>query len=331
MRILFLLLLPLLGMAEPLSPIKKVYITPGYWGQLFSVSNPIYNRDDCLGVLDHLRKVAYQNGIQLEQADSLDNLGDFEYLVVFDVFLDQLPMLEKYPKEKLILFLWEPPTVLPNDYILENHKCFSKVFTWNDDLVDGVKYFKFFYPVMNPQISDPIDFYFKRFGALIACNKSSAQATEIYSERIKLIHFFEHLPEAGFDLYGKWWPSEYRNYHGPISSKLEVLKYYRFSFAYENTKNVPGYITEKIFDSFQAGTVPIYLGAPNVWDYIPENCFIHRDDFQTDMNLYEYLISMPRAEYESYLENIRQFLQSDQAKLFSKEHFITIFMRAITQ
>jgi len=130
---------------------------------------------------------------------------------------------------------------------------------------------------------------------------------------------------------GKWWPAEFRNYHGPIDSKLEVLKYYRFSFAYENTKNVPGYITEKIFDSFHAGTVPIYLGAPNVWEYIPDECFIARADFQSDEELYHYLKNMPKDVYAKYLDNIDDYLHSDQAKLFSKEHFIQIFMDAITQ
>ena len=109
----------------------------------------------------------------MRQADDLSTLGDFDYLLVFDIFPEQLPLLERYPKEKKILFLWEPPSVLPENYNPDNHRSFSKVFTWHDGLVDNQKYFKFHYPVMNPMIDEAIDFHTKKLCTLIACNKSS--------------------------------------------------------------------------------------------------------------------------------------------------------------
>ena len=45
-------------------------------------------------------------------------------------------------------------------------------------------------------------------------------------------------------------------------------------------RDVLGYITEKIFDSFAAWCVPVYWGASNVTDYIPEGCFIDRRKFR---------------------------------------------------
>ena len=36
---------------------------------------------------------------------------------------------------------------------------------------------------------------------------------------------------------------------------------------------VKGYITEKIFDSFFAGVVPIYWGAENITDYVPKSLY----------------------------------------------------------
>ena len=103
---IILLLQPLQAFAHVL-PAKKIYITPGQWGQLFAIENPIFNRDDCLRVLYQLREVAQDTGYELIQADSLERLEDFEYLIVFDVFPEQISKLKSFPKEKLILFLWE--------------------------------------------------------------------------------------------------------------------------------------------------------------------------------------------------------------------------------
>lgn len=309
---------------------KKIYITPGLWGELFSIDNPVFNRDNCLEVLYKLREYAAGEGFELMQADSVEDLKDFDFLVVFDVFLEQLPHLEKYPKEKLILFLWEPPTVLPENYNLENHECFSKVYTWNDALVDNEKYFKFYYPVFHPIIDEPVDFYLKRLCTLISCNKESSYPGELYSERRKVIDFYENYARDDFDLYGKWWPQFYKTYQGPIGKKVDYLKYYKFSYAYENIRNVPGYVTEKIFDCFQACAVPIYWGAPNIGLYVQRDCFISRGDFESESELYEYLKNMPVEEYEQYLTNIRQFLSSPSAKQYSINNFIQIFMDAIT-
>jgi len=310
-------------------PAKKVYITPGLWGQLFDIGNPFFNRDNCLDVLYQLRTVAEEAGYEILQADSLEGLGDFEKLIVFDVFLDQLPDLEKFPKEKLILFLWEPPSVLPENFNRENHHLFSKVYTWNDALVDGEKYFKFYYPVFRSQIPDPIGFHFKRLCTMVACNKTSSYPNELYSKRRQVIDFFERFPCPDFDLFGKWWPRSLKTYQGPIDKKVDVLKYYKFCFAYENVEDIPGYITEKIFDCFQAGTVPIYLGAPNIEQYIPKNCMINRADFVSDQDLYEAIEKVSAAEYAEYMKNIRIFLESDLAKLYSIENFIQTVMRIL--
>jgi alpha(1,3/1,4) fucosyltransferase len=309
---------------------KKIYIIPGFWGELFAIDNPIFNRDNCLEVLYRLRETARKAGYEIYQADHLESIEDFEYLIVFDVFPDQLKLLERFPKEKKILFLWEPPSVIPDNYILENHRDFAKVMTWHDDLIDNEKYFKFFYPVIRPAIDEMIDYSDKRLCTLIACNKDSSFPGELYSERRALIQFYENSPHDDFTLYGKWWPYNLTTYAGPIDKKADILKNYRFSFAYENIRNISGYITEKIFDCFQVGTVPIYWGAPNISSYIPKNCYISREDFADNTALYSYIKNMDATKYEEYQKNIRNYLQSPKAQLYSQEHFISLFMNLIS-
>lgn len=51
-----------------------------------------------------------------------------------------------------------------------------------------------------------------------------------------------------------------KSWVGPIENKKEIISNYKFCFSYENTDNYPGYITEKVFDAWMSGCVPIYRG-----------------------------------------------------------------------
>lgn len=51
-------------------------------------------------------------------------------------------------------------------------------------------------------------------------------------------------------------------------SKIDTLRHYKFCVAIENSKD-RHYVSEKVYDAFVAGCVPIYFGAPNVLDYVP--------------------------------------------------------------
>lgn len=308
---------------------KTVYITPGFWGELFAIDNPVYNRDNCLNVMYELREEAARLGISILQANDLDALKEFDYLVVYDVFPQQIEQLKKFPPEKLILFLWEPPSVIPENYDPQYHQIFSKVYTWRDDLVDNIKYYKFHYPVLKPLLEQPIDFSFRRLSTMIVANKNSSFPGELYTERQKLIEFYEARAYQDFDLFGKWWPTSYVTYQGSVDKKIDYLKYYKFCYTYENIRDVPGYVTEKIFDALEAGTVPIYWGASNVTEYVPPECFVDRRNFTSNDDLYEFLKSMPEEEHAVYLENIRNFLKSTQASLFSRRHFINTFIKLI--
>jgi hypothetical protein len=111
----------------------------------------------------------------------------------------------------------------------------------------------------------------------------------------------------------------YKNYRGTVTCPRECLKHYRFCICYENMRDVRGYITEKLFNCLISYCVPIYWGASNITDYVPEGCFIDRRAFTDYETLYQYLKQMSAAEYARYLENIVQFLQSPAALKFTPE------------
>lgn len=299
-----------------------IYISPGWAGSLFEVDDPRINRDDCVAHTYQLRKFAAEEGYEIRQADSLQSLEDFKYLIIFEVFPTQIEQIKQYPKEKLILFLWEPPSTLAQNYDPKYHEYFSKVYTWNDDLVDNKKYFKFYHPALRPMISEQINFEEKKLCTLIACNKWSPHPNELYGQRLSVINFFEDNHPSDFDLYGKWWSNSLKVYKGEILKKVDYLKLYKFCFAYENVKEVPGYVTEKIFDCFSASSVPIYSGAPNITRYIPKECFIARENFENNEQLYLFLKNMPKEQYQEYILNIKTFLKSQEAEKYSINHFV---------
>ncbi len=121
----------------------------------------------------------------------------------------------------------------------------------------------------------------------------------------------------------------YRTYKGTVKSKNEVLRRYKFAICYENARDIPGYITEKIFDCFFAGCVPIYLGAPNVTAHIPSETFIDKRNFRTYEELYRYIKDMPDAEYIDYLDAIKNFVLSDKIYPFSAECFAETLVREL--
>ena len=68
--------------------------------------------------------------------------------------------------------------------------------------------------------------------------------------------FFEALSKyKRVDSGGRW----KNNIGGNVDDKIEWLKSYKFNICFENGSH-PGYLTEKLFDAFLAGCVPIYWG-----------------------------------------------------------------------
>ncbi|TGP24021.1 MULTISPECIES: glycosyltransferase family 10 [unclassified Mesorhizobium] len=107
----------------------------------------------------------------------------------------------------------------------------------------------------------------------------------------------------GLDRYGKFNPN--RHIEGTDlgrQTKLETIGRYPFCLALENSI-APDYVTEKMFDPLEAGTVPVYLGAPNAAEFVPDNSYIDAASFRTPAELAAYLrhlIETPPA-YEAYL------------------------------
>ena len=114
---------------------------------------------------------------------------------------------------------------------------------------------------------------------------------------------------------------KFPSYQGVVNEKKLTLEKYKFCICYENARDIPGYITEKIFDCFIAGCVPIYWGANNIDKYIPRNCFIDKRKFDDYEALHQFINNMKDCDYSHYLENIEDFLNSKSINQFSVKYF----------
>ena len=142
----------------------------------------------------------------------------------------------------------------------------------------------------------------------------------IYDLREKaVIWFLENHPQD-FIFYGKKWQRiksklSHQNqihfdtqYAGYTPDKRKALSKAKFALTFENAI-YPHYVTEKIFDVITAGTVPIYMGAPNIKEYVPEQCFINFEDFKNFEELYNFISTMSEEKYFTYINCINEFLK----------------------
>lgn len=275
------------------------------------------------------------------------------------VFIDMPNIKNKYiqyamkSKKPMYLIVWESPIVNLDNYLPENLKLFQKVFTYDDSMVDNINSFKLPYTFEFP-VKILRNFSDRKLCTIIAGNKFSEHPLELYSYRRKVIRWFESNHISDFDLYGKDWnryifrgsfikrvlnqidflkklvAPKYISFKGEVQSKTETFQKYKFSICFENVKNIPGYITEKIFDSFFGGCVPVYLGADNIDKFIPQNCFIDERDFNSIGEIYNYISNITEDQYNEYINNIEKFLNSEKAYIFKPEYFARLIIDNIS-
>ena len=86
------------------------------------------------------------------------------------------------------------------------------------------------------------------------------------------------------------------------NNKINMMKEYALYLAFEN-EITPDYITEKLWQTFRAGVIPVYYGAPNIKEHLPDpNSIINVADFKDTEALAKHLNKVLNDEelYESY-------------------------------
>ena len=130
----------------------------------------------------------------------MDELEKFDAAIFFDhpTFLDPYyRRLRRMQGKKLYLFLFENPANRPDEYWRWNLRAFDKVFTWNPQLVDGKKFFQFWYSMRVPSPFQINRAEKNKFCVTIASQKYNPHPRELYSERVRAIRWFEARAPGG--------------------------------------------------------------------------------------------------------------------------------------
>jgi alpha(1,3/1,4) fucosyltransferase len=247
-------------------------------------------------------------------------------------------------------YLYEDPLIRPVNGRRQHLLQYRKLFTSNEDLVDGARFVKLDYP-NDLRMQSTAPWVDRPLGCvLIAANKALARPNprNLHHRRVAIARAFEaHAPEL-FTLYGRGWGqpptrpgiagrllkrvNEWRSrvraaapafpsWRGQVHAKGEVLARARFAIAFENVQGSPGYITEKIFDCFVHGCVPVYLGTPGAADCIPAGCYVDARAFASDLALIDYLRGVDEPRFAAYQAAIAAYLASPEAQRFGNEQF----------
>ena len=170
----------------------------------------------------------------------------------------------------------------------------------------------------------------KKFCAAVISNCKS-----FYRFRLKFIEKLSKYKKV--DMGGKC----KNNINSTIKNKIEFLNNYKFSIAMENS-NGDGYISEKIVDSFLAGTIPIYYGDYMIEEFInPKSYILIKGDkdmdekieyikkIDNDDNLYKYILKQKpiminkinTIEFKESSFFLKNIFRQDKDKAFRRDDY----------
>lgn len=306
--------------------------------------------------LQRLRYHLAQKNIEVHTADYLLGKKITPPQAEYYVFnrLDHYRKLSHRAGVRLAAFMvMEPPAVAPHLYwaLPELSKAFDRIYIHNTvgdgyslKGVDQSRLHKLYWPQPYKDILEPYWNNTDRQNRIVVINGNHIPRSfkkELYSKRIEAMSALAQLGVV--DLYGmgwqKWW--SYRSmwlpywrhrkalmaiYQGTCASKYEVLSRYRFSLCFENMA-MQGYLTEKLFDCLYAGTVPVYLGAPDISELVPFNAYIDCRQFGSWQEMWDTVSNMSESQVQVMREAGRAFLSSEHGARYY-DSLIDIFDNA---
>lgn len=172
---------------------------------------------------------------------------------------------------------------------------FKYIFTHEQDLLELDERFKFL-PATGSWIKQP---GFPKKTKLVSMISSDKTMTVGHGTRLRWV---KRLQDQ-LDLYGRGF--------NEIEFKEQGLNDYMFSVAIENGF-YETYFTEKLLDCFLTGTIPIYLGAPDIGRYFnTDGIIVLTDDFSVDQLSLELYVSKLDAVVDNYKRALKMEVTED--------------------
>jgi len=178
---------------------------------------------------------------------------------------------------------------LENTHILKTK--YKNIFTHSQDLINLDNTFYKFAPANGTWI-DKIEI--RKKSKLVSMISSTKYITDGHKKRLELANKFKN----SIDLFGRGFQE--------IEKKEQGLEDYMFSIVVENGI-YESYFTEKILDCFAVGTIPVYLGTPDIKKFFNIDGIIMLDDLFDIKNLTEDLYYSKMDAIKENLETVKKF------------------------
>jgi hypothetical protein len=311
----------------------------------FQSSKKIRFGDDNEEYLFNLKSFLKKKFFQIQDINN-SNIKNFDKIIFIDV-ADPKKILNRLNINcnSKILIMRECNVIMPEMWKKETLDHYDYVFTYNSEYLKKMKTSAKIVNYLMPRKLELNNLFYNKNRpydyCMLASNKFSYHIDELYSERVKVINFFEKNKNKEFHLYGPDWdkvilkypilslisrrlvtiPKKLMVYKGIAKEKIKVLSKYKFCFCYENRKNFNGHVSEKIFDAMRAGCVPIYWGPDDTEKYLDQNTYIDAYKFKNINDLYNYTNSLSENNIKKIKNNIYKYITKDAKKIFSLDKF----------
>jgi|688.fasta_scaffold411399_2 hypothetical protein len=114
-----------------------------------------------------------------------------------------------------------------------------------------------------------------------------------------------------------------RNYLGVVEDKVKAMSKYKVALVIENSAEL---ITEKLFDAWFAGCIPIYVGPKLETFGLPENLVVCSEDKVSDINLaIEKALAM---NHDEFLVELGDFLEKARDSGWNSDASLRKILRA---
>lgn len=223
-----------------------------------------------------------------------------DFLIVLDDVLKQIEC--NVCIDNVILFTGEPPFVkmYPRSFLRQ----FGLIFTCQKNLINNNKISNKSFPALpwmtgchlkinSHEWADGLMMTyndFLQFENVDRINKiclitSNKCLTKGHRDRVNFaLKLKQEMPDL-IDIYGNGFQS--------VEDKFDVQSQYKYSIVIENC-SYDDYWTEKLSDTFLAGSYPIYYGAPNIFDYFSRDqlSFIDIKHYNTSVEIIRRIVEL---------------------------------------
>lgn len=189
---------------------------------------------------------------------------------------------ENYKNVKKIYILTEPYTIRVIDE-KEYDYTIGYPYLWDDRFL----HFNIYAPtdkrILDRAAFTDVHMSYRKFCNFVYSNGTLGEGARIRQEFCAKLQEYKHVDCSGTVLNNMPCAVAQRNDKNWWFDKIRFIGQYKFTIAFENSM-LPGYTTEKLFDCFKAGTVPIYWGNPEITRDVNPKAFINCNDYENDFD-----------------------------------------------